>query len=130
MIDCLLCVAALGLHVASAHLDVAQGTPPLSGINPGVYVEFKRGAVLGVYHNSLGRRSAYAAYKFNLARNEDAEFGVALGGVTGYDWRVSPFVLPTLRLALGPRYGARIDYVPKTSFTRAHVFHLSLEYKF
>lgn len=124
------CVAAIGLHLGSAHIDVDPAAPKFTGVNPGVYAEFKNGMIAGTYRNSLARQSAYLGYKVVIARHAPFQIDVGVGAVTGYPMKVAPLVLPSLHMDLGPHYGVRVSYLPKIKFTQAHVVHVSLDYRF
>lgn len=129
--DLLSCCVAIGMHIASAHIDTYPNAPEMQNANPGLYVEFKNHVVLGVYRNSLGKDSAYVAYNLEFQRLGRVTPSLVLGGVTGYPaGRIIPMLLPSLRVPVATNTYVRLSYVPKLPATMAHVLHLSLEHRF
>lgn len=84
----------------SKHLtnNEASWAAPAAGFreqNWGVGVRYK-GYAVGGYKNSLNNDSVYVAKEFqwSLMGLSWLRTGVVLGAVTGYDWKVTPLVLP------------------------------------
>jgi len=125
------CIAAVGLHVGSAHFAPEPNSEKLNGVNPGIYVKFTNDVVLGTFRNSHNRQSTYLAYEFKLGNNPTLQPSVLLGGITGYSAApVLPLVSPSVLWQVSPHTGVRLSYIPKVRIMRAHVVHLSLEYTF
>ena len=99
----------LGLHLATAHFQ-----PGFQDANPGVYARCDS-VVAGVYANSVGRTSAYAAYVVPAG-----PFEVAVGVVSGYGKPAVLLVLPSYRFD----NGLRVSLIPK----RTGGVHFSYEF--
>lgn len=113
MLTCL--TLAIGLHLATDH-GLAAGHR-FSDVNPGAYVRCDRN-VVGVFHNSVRRNSAYVARLFPVSPNVDLAVGVA----TGYAKSASPLV------ALQFRSGKyRMSFIPTTPMNRGGM-HLTVEF--
>ena len=90
------------LHLASKHFLTEAD---YNEINPGIgYVQDK--VAIGAYRNSLGKLSTYLGAEFKYSN-----VGVNLGGVTGYQYTVSPMVtgfvdIGPLRITMLPVVGA------------------------
>jgi hypothetical protein len=114
------CVAAVGLHLGSLHLDPEPWLQQrgMNGINPGAMVEMDNGLTLGGYRNTLNGKSLYAGYT--------AHFGplAVLAGAVSYENRWYAALAPGAQFNITPHWDARIVYIPKIEATGAHVLHL------
>lgn len=128
MLDLLCCIAAVGLHLGSGHFTNETGEQ-LNNMNPGGYVEFKGGLVVGGYHNSIRRNSYYAGYNHRFPSWGPVTPSVMGGVITGYYKTPTLALVPSLSLAVA---GAelRLSYIPKVSLTKVHTLHLSIERRF
>jgi len=132
----------IGIDLISAHIPHRDRQ---NNVNPGVYVKFDNGLLLGTYRNTYRRQSAVAAYSLDYGR-----YSLLIGVVSGYQKRVEPipcadpnnencsrttgfsrgFLAPVLApsYAFPAVYGVtpRITYIPGLGFASS-VFHLSLE---
>lgn len=126
-------VAAVGIHLQSAHLDqepwLREGG--VNDANYGAYVELDNGATLGTYRNTLSRQSVYAGYTNHFLKVEGVRFSVTVGGITGYTHQtLTPALIPSVSAYITNGWYGRLVYVPKTEFTGAHVLHTVLEKRF
>lgn len=128
MNELLCCIAALGMHIGSVHIDsdpwlVERG---VNNFNPGLMVEFKSGATAGVYHNSLSGVSVYGGYThhFKAFGSLPSVHPVAQVGAVTYDGHLYPAAVAGLQVNVVRQWDARIQYMPKLGVTGAHVVHL------
>lgn len=127
------CIAAIGLHVGSMHLDPTEHLKSLkiNDNNVGAYVEFKNNVVVGAYHNTLRKDSVYVGYVKHFKKIDSLEPSIVVGGVTGYPgYNIAPLVLASVSYKMEDNFYLRVSYIPKIPMTEAHVFHLSIEKKF
>lgn len=114
-----------GKNVCTKHREDTERRTHLNGFNPGLYVRIDEGQLegltLGLYRNSLGRPSTYAAWTFET---ESKRYGFTVGAVSGYDRRVEPMFAPSARFGLGDGGFVRLSLLPQRS---AVGVHLSLE---
>lgn len=136
MLDLLCCVAAVGIHLGSVHVDQNEwlkANKP-NNVNPGVYVEFDSGLTLGTYRNTNRDQSAYVAYTHHFGKVGPLLPSVAVGIVSGYRDGLKPMIVPSIALEVHPHIRPRLSYAPKidsgAARTGAHIFHLSVEYRF
>ena len=120
MIDLVCCIAAIGIHIGSYHVNNQTGQE-LNNINPGAYVELTNGVVLGSYYNSLRRNSEYVGFKVEGPYHTS----VIVGAITGYSDKPILAIIPSVNW--GP---VRLSYIPKVSLTKVHTFHISIEKRF
>jgi len=125
MPDLFCCIAAVGLHLASAHIDPAPWLQErgINNINPGVELEFTSGATFGAYRNTLNGTSLYAGYTHHFPAMLRVHPVIQVGAVT-YEGRPYAAALAGLQFPLTNTWDARIVYVPKIDITGAHVLHL------
>lgn len=111
----------IGLHLLTAH--TAGGMEPM---NPGLYVRMPAGFTAGAYRNSEGCGSAYAGWTVETA---DRRFALTVGGVTGYRGsKLSPLVVPSVRVGLTRHASLRVAYLPKPPrYGRSAGLHFSIE---
>lgn len=114
------------LHVASAHSQPGFDNDRLAH-------RWRNGIVVGAFHNSYGRISAYGGWLWTLDRRH--RWSVFLGGATGYggtDERmaVAPVVAPAYRAALTDDLGLRLSWFVDPRDGAAQVLHLSLEWEY
>lgn len=64
-------VVTLGLHLMSRHVPAEEG---LNEINPGIYAKAENGLTLGIYKNSLRKKTLYFGETF-----EQGGFGLTVG---------------------------------------------------
>lgn len=119
------CIAAIGMHIGSAHIDPDPWLKyrGVNNFNPGLMVEFKSGATLGAYRNSINETSVYAGYTHHFYQEARVHPIVQVGVVT-YEEIVWPAALAGLQVRVTKQWDARIDYFPKTKQIGAHVLHL------
>lgn len=119
------CIAAIGLHIGSAHINPDQWLKDkgINDFNPGVMVEFDNGATLGGYLNTLRGQSNYAGYTHHFARDWKAHPVAQVGFVTYGD---KTYLGGNIGLQgnISGKWDARLVYVPKVAATGAHVIHL------
>ncbi len=118
-------VAAVGLHVGSAHLDQAgwMKRQSINDVNVGAYVRYTSGLTLGTYKNSFDDQSIYAGWTVS-----HGPFSATVGGITGYPGRrVNLMLVPSVNVPLSDGWSVRLAYLPRTKQTGAHVVHLMLE---
>jgi hypothetical protein len=123
----LCCIAAIGLHVGSAHFD--SDIEGLNPVNPGIYVELDNGWLAGGYYNSLRRTSLYAGYQFKGPFIGPVQPALTVGVITGYPGGAMPAVVPSAYIDLGD-VGLRLSYIPKVNVTKVHTLHLAIEKRF
>ena len=128
MTDLFCCIAAVGLHLGSAHVG-HQPVDNLNPVNPGVYVELRSGWTAGAYYNSVRRTSVYAGYQWLGPAWGPVRPAVTLGAITGYPGGPLLAVVPSAYVDLGG-WGARLSYIPKVQATKVHTLHLALERRF
>lgn len=128
MSDLLCCIAAIGLHLGSAHIDPTPGLE-LNNRNPGVHIELQNGLTAGTYYNSIRRQSVYAGYSMNLPKVGPIEPAIFFGGITGYTNGLWAAIVPSAYLPLGD-FGLRLAYIPKVTATKVHTIHLMIEHRF
>lgn len=112
-----LCVA-IGLHIASHHM-----TGKFNEINPGVYCQTENYEV-GVYKNSLSKTSVYSAKSF-----QGENFGLMLGVVTGYHYKIMPAVAVSARILITEKTYAKVSVIPPFKNSPL-TFGFSVERKF
>ncbi len=125
----LCCIAAIGLHLGSQHFGNDTGQV-MNNVNPGGYVEFKNGLIIGGYRNSINRDSYYAGYNYRFPAVGPVTPSVMGGVVTGYYKSPTLAIVPSLSVELAPGFEARVSYVPKVAATKVHALHLSIERRF
>ena len=112
-------VDRVGIHLGTKH---APGSG-YQDFNPGAYIVWQSGATLGAYRNSEGAGSVYAGWTW-----ERGPFGLSAFAVTGYRrGAVVPGLVPSVRLPLGEKTGARISYILAPE-KRDRAVHLSVEF--
>jgi hypothetical protein len=118
----------VGLHLVTAHFANTSETP-LRSVTPGLYVRFDSGATLGVYRNSDGATSAYAAFTVQTA---DERYALTGGVVTGYAAsKVMPLLVPSVRFRITECDAVRVAFIPKPiKHGHAAGLHLSVERSF
>jgi hypothetical protein len=109
----------IGLHLASAH---AHGG--YNNSNPGIYLRLDNGVTFGTYRNSDRRQSAYLAYTWESTEWHRFSAGLTAGGVTGYDRKVSPMLVPSVAFS-----GVRLGIVPRPR-GGSSALHLMVEHRF
>ena len=90
-----------------------------------------RTLIAGQYNNSLNNLSNYIAYMMQKRlgnENLHADFGVTLGGVTGYDLPVTPMVQPTLSVG-GKNFDTNLRYQPRIEGYTPEVWSLNSSYR-
>lgn len=120
----LLAAAAIGIHLASTHLNPELGpTRGYNDINPGIYARFESGAQIGAYYNSHRRPTFYAGHSWTLVKGKTWDVGALAAAATGYP---SGAVVPIA--AMSVRYRAlRLSATPRIGNKASAVVHLSLE---
>lgn len=114
----------VGLHLLSAHAQ-----PGFEAATVGLYAQAPSGLTAGVLRNSERRLSLYAGETWHTA---DGRWAITAGAITGYRGaRVTPLLVPSLRLQLGDGAAARISLIPKPPREGgSSALHLSLELNF
>jgi hypothetical protein len=97
-----------------------------NNLNFGVGYGFDSRVVMGAYHNSRRRLSAYAGYHIPVYEWRSVEFGLFLGAVTGYDRTVMPVAALTASIPIADRWRTHVTVVPSDR----GVATLSLGYRF
>lgn len=119
------CIAAIGMHIGSAHIDPAPWLVErgINNFNPGLMVEFKSGATAGAYFSTMNGVSFYGGYTRHFARDWKIHPVVSVGAVT---YGAKTYAAGTIGLQgnVWEKWDARLVYVPKVEVSRAHVFHL------
>lgn len=116
------------LHLASAH-----SAPGYDNRNLGLAHRWRNGIVLGAFHNSYGRTSAYGGWLWNL--DDLGRWSVFLGAATGYGETgerlpVAPVVAPSFRASLTHDLGLRLSWFMDPREGAAQVLHLSVEWTY
>jgi len=120
----------LGLHLATYHTNPTYVDPQgqqqaYQGVNPGVYVVAPNGLTTGFYRNSMNRASAYAGWSYRSPHTY-GDWGLTLGAASGYNTKVQPMVVPSVRIGL-----VRLALLPKVQrVNQTTAVHLSVEYPF
>lgn len=113
----------LGLHLLSAHAQ-----PGYEAATVGVYAQAPSGLTLGVLRNSERRLSLYAGHTWHTA---DGRWALTAGGITGYrSARVSPLLVPSLRVPLGDGSALRVSLIPKPRNGGSSAVHVGAEWRF
>lgn len=111
----------VGLHLLSVH--AARGYEALTF---GAYVQSEGGFTFGALRNSERRLSVYAGQTWHTA---DGQWALTAGAITGYrSARVTPLLIPSVRIPLGEAAAARIGFVPKPRDGGSSALHLSVEF--
>lgn len=114
----------IGLHLATAHFAGASASE-MQAVTPGIYVRAASGLTAGAYRNSDGRGSVYAGWTWATA---NGRWAITAGAVTGYPHaRLSPLVVPSMRLELGGGWGLRVAGLPKPHSGGAAGVHVAIE---
>ena len=143
---CVACSAhaqVIGVNLVSRHFPARSYQ---NNFNPGAYVKWDNGIVLGGYRNTLWRPSFYAGYVL-----ESGPFALTIGAVTGYqrrttavpctragytgctEWHgysngyLTPMFSPSVRLPSIAGVTPRLSYIPGFGVSPS-VVHLSLEF--
>jgi hypothetical protein len=116
---------AVVLHLTSTH-----SRSGFDNGNLGLAHQWANGVVVGAFHNSYGRTSAYAGWLWRI--DAAGRWGLFLGGATGYgetDERlpIAPVLAPSIRLPLTAEIAARLSWFMDPREGAAQVLHLSLE---
>ena len=108
----------IGIHLGTYHFDRNAN---YREFNPGIYV-IKDGWTAGVYANSEYANSVYAGYSFQYSN-----FGLTIGGVTGYSSGVKPMLVPSYKI---PGTYVRISYLPQVpdAVKNTQALHISFEF--
>jgi len=116
----------LGAHLFTTHVGCASNCRYNT---PGIYLKQENGMTLGVYNNTFGRTSAYAAWTFETA---DGRFALTAGGVTGYlTAKVMPLISPSVKFDLGNRVSLRLVFLPRAPIHGGvNGLHMALEHSF
>ena len=109
----------IGIDIASLHAH-----PGMNGVNPGLYARWSNGWGVGSYYNSERRMSLWSGY--TLHDRED-RFAITLGAVTGYRRKVTPMVIPSVRIGLDEKTSVRLSLACEP---RNPALHLSIERRF
>ena len=113
--ECLL----IGLHVFSLHSQ-----PNFNNINPGVYCDTGN-FIVGTYLNSEKKQSVYIGKNF-----QGENFGLMIGGVTGYVKKITPAIVPSFRLEIKKDLYAK-SFLLLPAYKNAPIgVSFSIEYKF
>lgn len=127
-----LCLAAaaltFGVNMVSYHTDTSAG---YNNTNPGIYVAYD-GWAAGTYYNSLRRQTVWAARIFE---SDSCRYGLMLGLATGYNAKVIPMVVPSVKFDLSEiskNTNLRISLMPTARENKLNgvVFHTSIEFSF
>lgn len=128
----------MGLHMFSVHAHKydAIGATNWNNNNPGAYIKWDNGVVVGTYYNSIRKQSSYVGYTIPLSDNID----VVVGAVTGYygavpsgtygTKKVLPMVVPSVHFPLIDNMRGRVHFIPKTGKYAAAAVHFSIEASF
>ncbi len=110
----------IGVHLVSKHIPAKK----FNNVNPGLYYQTDDGWTVGGYHNSLRRNSVYAGYTWKLGALD-----VTTGAVTGYQHKVQPMLVPSLKVWEHEGVRVRVAYIPQVEKKiGSHVLHLMMEY--
>ena len=133
----------IGVHLVSHHFPARAEQ---NNVNPGAYVKWANGVVLGGYRNTLSRPSFYLGYVFG-----HGPFELTVGAITGYQKRrvampcsrpgydgcsesrgvsngyLTPMISPSVRLPAIAGITPRLSYIPGFGGS-ASVVHLSVEF--
>lgn len=116
-------VWTLGLHLLSAHAQPGYETATV-----GVYAQAPGGLTVGALRNSERRLSVYAGQTWHTA---DGRWALTAGVITGYrSARVTPLLVPSVRLPLGPAATVRLGLIPKPRDGGSSALHVSVETRF
>lgn len=108
-----------GIHTVSVH-----SRSGFNNVNPGMYVRWPSGAVVGGYLNSERRASLYAGWHLE---SEAHPFGLTAMIVTGYRDGIQVGIVPSVRMRLDERTSLRLVLVPKIKNSGAAAAHIVLE---
>lgn len=116
------------LHLASAHSQ-----PGYDNGNLGLAHRWRNGVVVGAFHNSYGRASAYGGWLWTL--DARGRWSVFLGAATGYGdtgerMPIAPVVAPSFRAAVTDDLGLRLSWFMDPREGAAQVIHLSFEWSY
>lgn len=114
----------VGLHLVSIHERAGFRT-----VTPGLYAEAADGLTLGALGNSEGRLSLYAARTWHTG---DDRWSLTAGVITGYrSAKVTPLLVPSLRVPITSATAARLSLIPKPPREGgSSALHLSVETTF
>jgi hypothetical protein len=116
--------ARLGVHLLTAHAQHGY-----EAVTAGLYVEASNGFTAGVLRNSESRVSFYGGRTW---QTDSGRWAITAGGITGYRGAaLSPLLVPSVRLHLGPGAAARLSLIPKPPrHGGSSALHLSIERNF
>ena len=119
--------AAVGLHIGSHHFE-ARESGTWNDRNPGIYVRWDSGLVVGTLRNSERRQSVYVGRVFQSPRWNGLGADLTLGAITGYRRAVSPLAAASVSVAVTDALAARLSYLPKAAPKASAAVHLSIEW--
>lgn len=110
----------VGLHLGTWHVDRQVN---YKEFNPGGFISCNK-FTIGGFANSEYKTSYYLGYLF-----EYKDFGLFVGGVSGYSDKIQPMLIPSYKI---PNTPIRINYLPQQPDKKKNTqgVHVNLEFKF
>lgn len=120
--SCSAYASEIGVNLLSIHDEPGYRT-----VTPGVYFVSDDGWTAGLLQNSEGRSGSYVGKTF---KDSDGLFALTVGGITGYKAKVTPLVVPSVRLYSADSFEVRTTLLPKVPKTDGcNAIHISVEFR-